>query len=40
MDNQVWCMARYCHAVNWWNNNGHFNKELYEIFLAIRYADK
>ena len=37
--NQVWCMARYCYAVNWWENKGHFNKELYERFLAIRYAD-
>ena len=32
-------MARYCHAVNWWQKNGSFNKELYERFLAIRYAD-
>jgi hypothetical protein len=40
MDNQQWCMARYCHALNWWQTNGRFNKELYERFLAIRYADK
>lgn len=33
-------MARYWFAIEWWKVDGHFNKDLYERFLDIRYAEK
>lgn len=36
-----WNLAKYVFAVTWWKGNsygnGHFNEELYQRFLKIRY---
>jgi hypothetical protein len=38
-----WNFVMYYYAINWWRDSnhygtGHFNQELYEKFLEIRYG--
>ncbi len=37
----MWSISQYFKAIDWWRSEahgtGHFNQELYERFLKIRY---
>ena len=39
---KMWSMLQYLHAIQWWRGDahgtGHFNRELYEKFLKVRYG--
>lgn len=41
---RMWSMIEYFNAIRWWRGDcygtGHFNRELYEKFLKVRYNIK